>query len=329
MKKNTNQKRISINLSDNLISRFDELRKDWGLRSRGAVIEKIIKEFINEIDLSPKNIQQNLEFDTDNNKSLIEFDETSSLVIVDPKVKNDNKNAYITHKYKKVEEKNQNIELPSFIKKRKVTMNNFLNKDNKNYKTNEYQVIHVDNSYLMECGNYILNHWKELYGSPPNDVILKASLDWFSKDIWPYIEGTDNLDFTWSSASYLLKQLCPNWCEEKPRFESVILMIGILEDPFATSNLKNRIPTIVRRFVSKFKNKKNSFEALDSTMTVVGALKLLNLSTKPGSKHTLEKIRKSFKVKALSFHPDKGGHNENMRKINEAYILLKNLYRKQ
>ena len=65
-------------------------------------------------------------------------------------------------------------------------------------------------------------------------------------------------------------------------------MIGVLEDPFATSDLINRIPTLMRRFVSRFKrnNRSNSFETLDSTMTVHGALKLLNLSTSAGSAHT-------------------------------------------
>ena len=107
-------------------------------------------------------------------------------------------------------------------------------------------------------------------------------------------------------------------------------MIGVLEDPFATPELINRIPTLVRRFVSRFKrkNRANSFEALDSTMTIHGALKLLELSTAAGSAHTLNKIREAYKTKALENHPDSGGSTDQMRKLNEAYQLLKNLYRK-
>ncbi|GIS31951.1 MAG: hypothetical protein Ct9H90mP3_7470 [Flammeovirgaceae bacterium] len=33
--------------------------------------------------------------------------------------------------------------------------------------------------------------------------------------------------------------------KEKPTLEIVLLMIGVLEDPFATSDLINRIPTLV------------------------------------------------------------------------------------
>ena len=43
-------------------------------------------------------------------------------------------------------------------------------------------------------------------------------------------------------------------------------------------NLRNRIPTIIRRFVNKFKRNQNvtSFQTLESTMTVHGALKLFS-----------------------------------------------------
>ena len=67
---------------------------------------------------------------------------------------------------------------------------------------------------------------------------------------------------------------------------------------------------------------------IDSTMTVHGALKLLHLSTAAGSAHTLKKIREGYKTRALEIHPDAGGSTDEMRRLNEAYQLLKNLYRK-
>ena len=155
-------------------------------------------------------------------------------------------------------------------------------------------------------------------------------MDWFGSDIWPNLDGTENLPFTWSAANKFMSELCPFWIKKNPSLEIVLLMIGVLEDPFATSDLINRIPTLVRRFVSRFKrnNRSNSFETLDSTMTVHGALKLLNLSTSAGSAHTLRKIREAYKSKALETHPDAGGSTDQMRKLNEAYQLLKNLYYK-
>ena len=155
-------------------------------------------------------------------------------------------------------------------------------------------------------------------------------MDWFGRDIWQNLDGTENLPFTWSAANKLMTELCPYWVKQNPSLELVLLIIGVLEDPFATSELINRIPTLVRRFVSRFKrnNKGNSFEALDSTMTIHGALKLMQLSTSAGSAHTLRKIRDAYKFKALAIHPDAGGSTDEMRRLNEAYQLLKNLYRK-
>ena len=64
-------------------------------------------------------------------------------------------------------------------------------------------------------------------------------------------------------------------------------------------------------------------------MTVHGALKLLDLPTTAGSELTLSRIRDAYKAKALSNHPDAGGSTEAMRRLNEGYQLLKELYRKQ
>ena len=71
---NSNTKRISVDLPEELISRFDQLRKEWGFRARGPVIEKILKELLQEDDLLPKNQQQEIDFnEKNNNKKLNKF----------------------------------------------------------------------------------------------------------------------------------------------------------------------------------------------------------------------------------------------------------------
>ena len=196
-------------------------------------------------------------------------------------------------------------------------------------KINDVQFNTIKENELIKCRIELISHWKNLYGSIPNDHVVEASMDWFERDLWPNLDGTENLPFTWSAANKLMFELCPFWIKKNPSLEIVLLMIGVLEDPFATSDLINRIPTLMRRFVSRFKrnNRSNSFETLDSTMTVHGALKLLNLSTSAGSAHTFRKIRDAYKSIALKMHPDAGGSTDEMRKLNEAYQLLKNLYR--
>ena len=337
----SNTKRISIDLPAELISRFDQLRKEWGLRARGPVIEKLLTELLQEEDLIPKIHQQTIDFkenkeNKENNErdQYSNFDEKKALVLIKTKVEEQvtkeaiKKNSEENNKF--LEKTNLNINLPDFVGRKVKNLRRSINSEKINEKINDIQINSINENELIKCRIEIITHWKNLYGSIPNDLITEASMDWFSRDIWPNIDGTENLPFTWSAANKLMSELCPFWVKQNPSLELVLVMIGVLEDPFATSDLIKRIPTLVRRFVSRFKrkNKSNSFEALDSTMTIHGALKLLQLSTKAGSSHTLQKIREAYKSRAVETHPDAGGSNNEMRKLNEAYQLLKNMYRK-
>ncbi len=330
---NSNTKRISIDLPEELISRFDQLRKEWGFRARGPVIEKILKEILKEDDLLPKNQQQEIDFNEKNNIENLNIDEDTALVLIKSDVKKEvneislNKRFTNNNQYK--EKANSNISLPNFVEKKVKNLRRSINSEKLKENINDIQINTIKENELIKCRIELISHWKTLYGSVPNDYVVEASMDWFERDIWPNLDGTENLPFTWSAANKLMSELCPFWKKKNPSLEIVLLMIGVLEDPFATSDLINRIPTLMRRFVSRFKrnNRSNSFETLDSTMTVHGALKLLNLSTSAGSAHTFRKIREAYKSIALETHPDAGGSTDQMRKLNEAYQLLKNLYR--
>ena len=330
---NSNKKRISIDLPEELISRFDQLRKEWGFRARGPVIEKILKEILQEDDLLPKNQQQEIDFSEQyNNDANNNIDENTALVLIKKEDKNEIEdiplNKVVLNNNVIKEKNNSNINLPNFVEKRVKNLRRSIHSEKLKEKINDIQINTIKENELIKCRIELISYWKKLYGTIPNDYVIEASMDWFGRDIWPNLDGTESLPFTWSAANKLMSELCPFWEKKNPSLEIVLLMIGVLEDPFATSDLINRIPTLVRRFVSRFKrkNRSNSFETLDSTMTVHGALKMLNLSTAAGSAHTLRKIKDAYKSLALESHPDAGGSTERMRKLNEAYHLLKNLY---
>ena len=172
-----------------------------------------------------------------------------------------------------------------------------------------------------------IKHWQTLYGQKPNENVIEAAMIWLARDIWPNIEGSDNCPFTWTAANRLMKSYYQSWGIKPPTLESVIIIAGVLEDPFATNDLNIRVPTLIRRFVNRFKRSQNvtSFQTLESTMTVHGALKLLDLPTTAGAPLTLSTIRDAYKNKALCAHPDAGGSTDSMRRINEAYQLLKEI----
>ena len=136
--------------------------------------------------------------------------------------------------------------------------------------------------------DFALNHWLTLYGNSPKDNVVEAAMLWLARDIWPNLDCSDQYSFTWSIANSLMTDYCPTWESKKPSLERIIVIAGVLEDPFASSNLKIRIPTLIRRFVNRFKKNRNvtSFQTLESTMTVHGALKLLDLPTTAGSSLT-------------------------------------------
>ena len=335
-------KRISIDLPIDLVAGVDRLRKEWGLRARGQVLERLLEvilsndldEEINDNKQLNFNHKTNPDFSNDKNGINNIHNEEKALVIVG------NKNIEIKNvavndvKAKDVQSNKQDsvstgIELPGFIRKQTTNLKRSLSKDKttKNMEDTSITTIGIDD--LLKAKDAAEKHWIYLYGQKPTESVIEASMIWLARDIWPNVDGTENIPFTWNAACKMLNSYCSDWKIDSVTFDDVVILAGALEDPFSAKNLRSRIPTLIRRFVNKFKRSQNvtSFQTLESTMTVHGALKLLGLPTKAGSSLTLSFIRDAYKAKALSNHPDAGGSNETMRKLNEAYQLLKDLYK--
>ena len=335
-------KRISIDLPVDLIDGVDRLRKEWGLRRRGQVFARLLQvilsndldEEIIENEQIDSNRNGNFEYLSDQFNSNNSANEEKALVIVGNK-NIEIKNLPINDVKTEVLQSNlknpasTGIELPGFIRKQTTNLKRSLSKKNilKNMEDTSITTIDIDD--LLTAKDIAEKHWIYLYGQKPTESVVEASMIWLARDIWPNVDGTENIPFTWNAACKMLKTYCSEWKINLVSFNDVVVLAGALEDPFSTKNLSNRIPTLIRRFVNKFKRSNNvtSFQTLESTMTVHGALKLLGLPTKAGSSLTLSFIRDAYKEKALSNHPDAGGSNETMRKLNEAYQLLKDLYK--
>ena len=335
-------KRISIDLPIELIEGVDRLRKEWGLRRRGLVFERLLEVILsNDLEEDITDNQQ-LEFhqivkpDLVTQNYEVEDNKTEEKAIVIVGDKNiEIKNVIVLENGQENNSKNQKdqitsgIELPGFIRKQTTNLKRSLSKNQSIKNMEDTSITTIDINDLLEAKDDAEKHWIYIYGQKPTDNVLEASMIWLARDIWPNVDGTENIPFTWNAACKMLNSYCKDWQNENLTFDQVIILAGALEDPFSTKNLKSRIPTLIRRFVNKFKRSNNvtSFQTLESTMTIHGALKLLGLPTKAGSSLTLSFIRDAYKDKALSNHPDAGGSNESMRKLNEAYQLLKDLYK--
>jgi hypothetical protein len=187
----------------------------------------------------------------------------------------------------------------------------------------------VSFDHLTACCAKAINHWTNLYGSMPGATVLEAVMLWMARDIWPQLDGSEGRTFTWSQVNQSMRDVCADWAVQSPKFEHVIVAAAVLEDPFAAGSVEDRIPTLIRRFVNRFKRSRRvtSFETLESTMTLHGALRLLELPTQAGASLTLRSIRDAYKRKAIEAHPDAGGSTDGMRRLNEAYQMLRELYR--
>ena len=221
------------------------------------------------------------------------------------------------------------IDLPGFVRKQSAQIKRSLTPTHENSSRQQEPLPTVPGELLNQGLERAKNHWLELYGTPANEAVLEAAMVWLAKDIWPQCDQSEGRLFTWSLACSVIEAFAPTWPPGGASFEKVMVMAGLLEDPFSNSTLQLRLPTLIRRFVHRYRTRKKgtSFQALEHTMTLHGALKLLQLPTSPGHKLVLSEIREAYREIALTTHPDSGGSEEEMRKVNEAYQLLKELYR--
>ncbi len=339
-------RRISVDLPNELIERFDELKRQWGLRRRGAVLERLLEVVLGDESESDNNSAQILsELSNKSNQIQLdgideldnstEYNEDSAIVLIgnsdiEKSIGQSNESSKTYKKEWKRVVNNNEIDLPGFVRKKSSYLRASLRKNHSQEAHDEPIVYPVKEEDINKCIQEALSHWVSLYGSTPKDNVIEAAMIWLARDIWPNLEGTENRPFTWRAAINSMIKICPSWKNAKPSFNRIIVLAGVLEDPFATSSLQGRLPTLIRRFVNSFKRSQNvtSFQTLESTMTVHGALKLLSLPTTAGASLSLISIRDAYKSKALDNHPDSGGSTETMRRINEAYQLLKELYRK-
>jgi hypothetical protein len=220
------------------------------------------------------------------------------------------------------------IDLPGFVRRNSAQLRRSLNPPSREQLSQGDVLPSLAEPELVEALATASDHWLSLYGQPANEAVLEASMTWLAHDIWTQSDQSEGEAFTWTLAQRMISTCAPSWQEGPPTLERVIVLAGLLEDPFSASTLSLRIPTLIRRFVHRFRRRKGaSFQTLEHTMTLHGALKVLQIPIDSGQRLTLPLIRDAYHELAMNHHPDAGGSVEMMRRLNEAYQLLKELYR--
>ncbi|MCH9713953.1 MAG: DnaJ domain-containing protein [Cyanobacteria bacterium] len=331
---------VSLKLSAALIARLDGLKGEYGLRSRGAIVERLLNElFAPEPDQSGGGGAAAAEGAGSEPPSQSDgaFDERGALVLVnrggpdqlalDLALRPEHPDPA----YPELPDsppRNRGIDLPGFVRRQSDQLRRSLHPRPPASADSLDPLPQVQGELVQQALERVRSHWHELYGSDANGAVLEAAMVWLAQDIWPQSDQSEGRPFSWSLATEVMRNLAADWPVDAPSFERVMVAAGVLEDPFSCSTLVLRLPTLIRRFVHRFRRRRGtSFHTLEHTMSLHGALKLLQLPTAAGQRLTLPQIREAYREMALAHHPDSGGSEEAMRRLNEAYQLLKELYR--
>ena len=313
-----------------MVELIDQLKGEYGARSRGRVLEILLQELLDPSDASTTAEHPLTEIDAEPTSDASSVEVTSLVLISTGEHQQGVEASPAVDSGVPSGGGSSGIDLPGFVSKRTSQLKASLRSpQQRDASPGDPLVSTVDPTDLHDASVAAENHWRSLYGQPPGPTVIEAAMTWLARDVWSSTDASDGRPFTWSAANAALETLCASWESLDPSLGRVMVVAGALEDPFATSSLAERMPTLIRRFVNRFRRSSQvtSFETLESTMTVHGALKLLGLSTQAGTSVTLSSIRDAYKQRALEEHPDAGGSTDAMRRLNEAYRLLRELYR--
>ncbi|MFM7264038.1 MAG: J domain-containing protein [Cyanobium sp.] len=332
--------RIAVTLATDLVEQIDRLKEELGLRSRGRVLEQLLEELLSvEREDGGEEAEAGAPFSpegtTTESLGRGEIDEQAALVLVGrgslEAPRGLTEPLELNAEPAESVPRGGGIELPGFVRRRSREIRRGLHPESGPSAAPVAPLPQLSATVAQQSLQEVRDHWLGLYGSEANAAVVEAAMVWLGRDIWPQSDQSEGRRFSWSEACRAMREVVPAWSDAPPSLERVIVTAGVLEDPFSAATLTVRIPTLIHRFMHRFRKRPQgtSFQTLEHTMTVQGALKLLQLPTDAGHAIALAQIREAYRERAMSHHPDAGGSVEAMRRLNEAYQLLKELYRQR
>jgi len=361
-------RRISLDLSEARLAQLDSLKAEYGLRSRGAILEQLLSQLFDLDEEDGDSPSDPIVSDGDGTPSsgadqrsahgnglneqtaivLIHSDLVSQRDLEGVQSETDSTDDWglaagmddrprhsggTDHRSRTraAGERSSGIQLPGFVQRQSHELKRSLHPPRPAAEADRSLAL-ITAMELQAALEAARLHWLEIYNQDPSEQVLEAAMIWLGRDIWPQSDQSDGRPFTWSLTQQVVASVAPDWHQAEANFERVIAAAGILEDPFSGATLALRVPTLITRFVQRVRTRQKrnaSFQAIDQTMTVHAALKLLQLPTVADRPYSLPEIREAYREQAMNHHPDAGGSAEAMRRLNEAYQFLKERYRQR
>lgn len=337
----TDKRRITLELSAELLKAIDAAKTQLGFRSRGPAVEQLLREVLaphGEEDDFPEGgmpletgVAAPAPSDDGESRAIVLIQ--SGLVpkqdqnpVSSGTAELSDASAHSTTRGRA----QAGIQLPGFVRQQAREVQRSLRAEPRKEPGDQGLEL-LAASELQAALTTVEHHWQEVYGQAPTDAVNEAAMVWLARDIWPQCDPSDGRPFSWNLAQQVLCSFCPSWVDGDPSLERIVVAAGVLEDPFSASSLSLRIPTLITRFVQRHRTRQKrtmSFEAIDHSMTVHTALRLLHLPTVADRPYALKEIREAYREQAQCHHPDAGGSADAMRRLNEAYQFLKERYRR-
>ena len=354
----SDKRRITLELSEELLTAIDGVKAQLGFRGRGPAVEQLLRELLNpdEDEEQPQDVAVTTqgELTTGGTADTVgraasaigtatshPLDESRAIVLIQSDLVSQRDTTQVSDEteesdlFQPVGQRTRaragsGIELPGFVRQQAREVHRSLRAEPRRDPADRGLEL-LGAPQLQEALATVQDHWQEVYGQTPTETVSEAAMVWLARDIWPQCDPSDGRPFSWNLAQQVVCSFCPSWPEGDPSLERIVVAAGVLEDPFSGSSLSLRIPNLITRFVQRHRSRQKrtmSFEAIDQTMTVHGALRLLRLSTVADHPYSLKDIREAYREQAQCHHPDAGGSAEAMRRLNEAYQFLKERYRR-
>ena len=344
----SDKRRITLELSEDLLGWIDGLKSQMGFRNRGRIVEQLLRELFPQDDEQETSEPAQTNAPEREERDLVgsgELDESAAIVLIgsglvplsDPRRVSGGTTGFPEGFERdslssESADSRGGIQLPGFVRRQARAVKRSLQEPVVSPGDDRSALLAlIAPETVQEALHRAQLHWLEIYGQAPSDAVVDAALSWLARDIWPQSDHSDGRPFSWTLAQQVLVSLAPSWTVGEPSLERVVTAAGILEDPFGGNSLAVRVPTLITRFVQRHRSRSKritSFDAFDQSMTVHGALRLLQLPTVADRPYTLKEIREAYREQAQSHHPDAGGSADAMRRLNEAYQFLKERYRR-
>ncbi len=215
-------KRTSVSLPQQTVVHLERLRREWGLKHRGAVLERLLQQVFGDGELDTDDLPDNLTAVAERLDADGELDEQASLVLIgrdalEPlALEEANRDAGTDRSRSLAGGAGGGIDLPGFVQKRTSKLKRDLGPTLRTGPALSVAPLQVSAELIQQALQEARDHWITVYGQPPNATVLENAMIWLAHDIWPQSDQSEGRLFTWSAACELMRDNVPEWSEQPP-----------------------------------------------------------------------------------------------------------------